>query len=108
MSTTSSAAPKSPLKSPLRPRFVWITERLAAVGVFLAAGILLIVILGLAQRLGWISAPEKLLHRECIRNGGGSADFHLSDASEHSSARPRAVPNLRHGTGAGGQRRGGP
>lgn len=58
MSTKSSASPQVPLKSPQRPRFVWITERLAAVGVFLAAGILLIVILGLAQRLGWISAPE--------------------------------------------------
>jgi membrane fusion protein, copper/silver efflux system len=59
MSTTSPAAPKSPINTPLRQRLVWITERLAAVGVFLTAGILLIVIVGLAQRLGWISAPDK-------------------------------------------------
>ncbi|MEX0642375.1 MAG: efflux RND transporter periplasmic adaptor subunit [Pirellulales bacterium] len=59
MSTNSSAAPQLPLKSPQRQRFIWVTERLAAVGIFLAAGILLIVIVGLAQRLGWISAPEK-------------------------------------------------
>lgn len=51
---------------------------------------------------------RKLLPRARVRNGGGSADFHLSDASEHSSARPGAVPNLRHGTGARGKRRGGP
>ena len=57
MSTNSSAGSQSPVKSPLRQRFVWFTERLAAVGVFLATGILLIVIVGLAQRLGWIRAP---------------------------------------------------
>jgi Cu(I)/Ag(I) efflux system membrane fusion protein len=58
---------KNPLKSetngpstavPPKSRSAWLLERLASVGVFLAAGVLLVVLVGLAQRLGWIRAAD--------------------------------------------------
>ena len=36
---------------------VWIMRKLLPVAVFLAAGLLLIVALGIAQRLGWVMSP---------------------------------------------------
>lgn len=42
----------------MRQRFAGIAKRLLPVGVFLAAGIVLIVLVGVAQRLGWISATD--------------------------------------------------
>jgi Cu(I)/Ag(I) efflux system membrane fusion protein len=39
-------------------RWNWIIRRLLPVAVFLAAGILLIVILGVAQRIGWLRADD--------------------------------------------------
>ncbi len=60
MSTQPSASNASSALLPTSPRarFNWIVRRLLPVGMFLAAGMILIVIVGLAQRLGWLSAHE--------------------------------------------------
>lgn len=42
----------------MRQRFSGIAKRLLPVGVFLAAGIALIVVVGLAQRVGWLVAAD--------------------------------------------------
>jgi multidrug efflux pump subunit AcrA (membrane-fusion protein) len=56
MSTnTSKIVPPTP---PFRKRIAWIGQKLLPVGLFLAAGIALIVIVGLAQRAGWLRAVE--------------------------------------------------
>ncbi len=47
----NASASRSPT---IRQRFAWIAGKLIPVGLFLAAGVALIVILGVAQRLGWI------------------------------------------------------
>jgi Cu(I)/Ag(I) efflux system membrane fusion protein len=41
-----------------RQRIAWVGRKLLPVGMFLAAGVALIVLLGLAQRLGWLRATE--------------------------------------------------
>lgn len=44
---------------PVKPsRISWIISRLLPVGVFVAAGLLLIILIGVAQRVGWIHAVE--------------------------------------------------
>lgn len=42
----------------LRARFAWIAKKLLPVGMFLAAVVTLIVMVGIAQRWGWIRAGE--------------------------------------------------
>jgi RND family efflux transporter MFP subunit len=50
MSAGSNASNVAPLSS----RLAWIGRKLLPLGLFLAAGIFLIVLVGLAQRLGWL------------------------------------------------------
>jgi Cu(I)/Ag(I) efflux system membrane fusion protein len=49
-----AAGPHTTNAAPLRSRLVWIGRKLVPLGLFLAAGVLLIVMVGLAQRLGWL------------------------------------------------------
>lgn len=49
--TKTAATPDK--RKPLR----WIGRRLLPVGIFLAAGLLLVFVVGIAQRFGWLSAP---------------------------------------------------
>lgn len=42
----------------MQARFVWIARKLLPVGMFLAVGVTLIVVVGVAQRLGWIQAVD--------------------------------------------------
>jgi Cu(I)/Ag(I) efflux system membrane fusion protein len=61
MSSDPSASNTSPPNVPflpMRKRFSWIARKLLPLGLFLASGLALIVVLGLAQRVGWIRAPE--------------------------------------------------
>jgi membrane fusion protein, copper/silver efflux system len=46
----------------MRQRLTWLGRRLLPVGFFLATGVLLIVVLGLAQRVGWISAAGEAVN----------------------------------------------
>lgn len=56
---SSSATPAAvPAKGPRRSRLAWVGSRLLSVGLFFAAGVLLIVLLGLAQRFNWIRAES--------------------------------------------------
>lgn len=57
--STTAASPPNPAVSPKRQRLVWIARKLLPIGMFLAAGVALIVLVGIAQRLGWIRAPEE-------------------------------------------------
>src|SRR5687768_3469102 len=60
MSATPSTLPASEhTTAPLSPRkkLAWLGSRVLSVGLFLAAGVLLIVLVGLAQRLNWIRRP---------------------------------------------------
>jgi Cu(I)/Ag(I) efflux system membrane fusion protein len=67
----SSGEPSSlPTASSHRARIAWTTRKLLPVGVFLAAGIALIVFVGLAQRLGWIRAGQGVLTQ--VAAGAGS------------------------------------
>ncbi len=50
--STSSEQPAAP--QPPKHAFRWWVARLAPIGLFLMAGIILIVLLGVAQRVGWI------------------------------------------------------
>ena len=50
--------PSAPSSSPMPSRFAWITRKLLPLGLFLAAAIALIVIVGIAQRMGWIRAAD--------------------------------------------------
>jgi Cu(I)/Ag(I) efflux system membrane fusion protein len=59
MSMSESSSPRSPVvseKVPLRGRMAWISSRLLSVGLFFATGVVLIALLGVAQRLNWIRA----------------------------------------------------
>lgn len=58
MSSPTPAAAPMPPSSSQRRRFHWLVGRLLAVGSFLAVGILLLALIGLAQRFGWIQSPE--------------------------------------------------
>lgn len=58
MSTNASATNVSPASSPYRKRIAWFGRKLLPVGLFLATGVALIVLLGVAQRVGWIRAVE--------------------------------------------------
>jgi hypothetical protein len=51
--TTGNAAP-------LSNRLAWFGRKLLPLGLFLAAGVLLIIVVGLAQRLGWLRAEGGL------------------------------------------------
>lgn len=46
--------PSSSNVAPLPNRLAWLGRRLLPLGLFLAAGVLLIVLVGLAQRVGWL------------------------------------------------------
>ena len=56
MSSPSPASPQDP--HPQGSRLAWLVRKLVPVGIFLAAGLVLIVAIGLAQRLGWLRAGE--------------------------------------------------
>src|SRR5687767_14916390 len=56
MSTQSSVSPVAP-NSPAR-RLAWLGKKLFPVGLFLVAGVALVVLVGVAQRIGWIKANE--------------------------------------------------
>ncbi len=58
MSTNASATNVSPATSPYRKWIAWFGRKLLPVGLFLATGVALIVLLGVAQRVGWIRAVE--------------------------------------------------
>lgn len=61
MSTSSSSSGNSPAaasQATFRQRLTWIGRKLLPLAMLLVAGILLIVALGLAQRLGWIRSQE--------------------------------------------------
>ena len=51
-----STSPASRISPSMHARFAWIARKLLPVGMFLAAGVALIVAVGVAQRLGWIRA----------------------------------------------------
>jgi Cu(I)/Ag(I) efflux system membrane fusion protein len=62
MSGTPSTLPASEHSAaPLSPqnKFAWIGSRLLSVALFFAAGVVLIVFVGLAQRLQWIQRPAE-------------------------------------------------
>ena len=62
MSATPSTLPAPEHKAaPLSPRkkLAWIGSRLLSVALFFAAGVVLIVLVGLAQRLNWIRRPAE-------------------------------------------------
>ena len=50
--------PTQPAGASQSGRLTWIAKRLLPVGLFIAAGIMLIVLVGLAQRVGWIRAAD--------------------------------------------------
>jgi Cu(I)/Ag(I) efflux system membrane fusion protein len=54
MSTGSPLTDAAPLSS----RFAWAGRKLLPVGLFLAVGVALIVLVGIAQRVGWLRATE--------------------------------------------------
>ncbi|WDI41520.1 efflux RND transporter periplasmic adaptor subunit [Bremerella sp. P1] len=54
MSTSSHSSGQQATPQPPRHTASWWIARLAPIGLFLLAGILLIVLLGVAQRVGWI------------------------------------------------------
>lgn len=61
MSTNTSAtnvSPSTPPTPPYRKRIAWFGRKLLPVGLFLAAGVTIIVVVGIAQRLGWLRATE--------------------------------------------------
>lgn len=58
MSTNALAKNGSPATPPYRKRIAWFVSKLLPVGLFLAAGIALIVVVGIAQRLGWLRATQ--------------------------------------------------
>ena len=73
-----SAGPNTSNAAPLSTRLAWIGRKLMPLGLFLAAGVLLIVLVGLAQRLGWLraeggtatssaAAPARSTPARCIR-----------------------------------------
>ena len=41
-----------------RNRLVWLGRKLLPVGLFLAAGVTLIVVVGVAQRIGWLPSAS--------------------------------------------------
>jgi membrane fusion protein, copper/silver efflux system len=54
----ASIPPASRVAPPLRTRMAWIARKLLPVGMFLAAGMALIAVVGVAQRLKWIRAAD--------------------------------------------------
>lgn len=54
MSTSTHSSGQQPAPEPSKQTIGWWMARLAPIGLFLVAGILLIVLLGIAQRIGWI------------------------------------------------------
>ena len=58
MSTNALAKNGSPATPPYRRRIAWFVSKLLPVGLFLAAGIALIIVVGIAQRLGWLRATQ--------------------------------------------------
>lgn len=58
MSTSSHSSDPQAAPQPPRHALGWWLARLAPIGLFLVAGILLIVLLGVAQRVGWIGTDS--------------------------------------------------
>lgn len=56
MSTPSEPRGNSAANNHLKNRLLWIGRKLLPVGIFLAAAVVLIVIVGIAQRVGWLPA----------------------------------------------------
>lgn len=56
MATPSEPRGNSAANNPLKDRLLWIGRKLLPVGIFLAAAVLLIVLVGIAQRVGWLPA----------------------------------------------------
>lgn len=56
MSRPSAPSDQKPI--PSRSKFSWLMQRVVSVGIFLATGVILVVGVGLAQRLGWIRTHE--------------------------------------------------
>lgn len=55
--TNSSPVPAPAVMESTKPRrFQWLVSRLLPVGLFFATGVILLALVGLAQRLGWIQA----------------------------------------------------
>ena len=54
MTTTNTTAEHTPLAK----RLSWLTAKLLPLALFVAAGLALIVAVGIAQRLGWLRAPQ--------------------------------------------------
>ncbi|MFO0903737.1 MAG: efflux RND transporter periplasmic adaptor subunit [Pirellulales bacterium] len=62
MSTNASAtnvSPATPPQPPFRKRIAWLGRKFLPVGLFLAAGVTLIVVVGITQRLGWLRVTEQ-------------------------------------------------
>lgn len=56
---TPPVQPQHGTNTPTKPRrLAWLLERLLPLGLFLAVGIVLIVLVGIAQRLNWIQTPS--------------------------------------------------
>lgn len=56
--SASNAASEPPSTRPAPKRLAWLGQKLLPVALFLATGIALIAILGIAQRVGWLRAVE--------------------------------------------------
>jgi Cu(I)/Ag(I) efflux system membrane fusion protein len=58
---TTAPSPPSATTSPAKRRPLrWIGAKLLPVSLFLAAGLLLVIVVGIAQRFGWLTAPESI------------------------------------------------
>ncbi len=56
---TPPVPPQDRTHKPIQPRrLAWLLERLLPLGLFLAVGVVLIVLVGIGQRLNWIQAPS--------------------------------------------------
>lgn len=62
MATSPEPSLSSPVSAAPLPeqtqKFSWLVRKLLPVGMVLAAGMILLVIVGIAQRIGWIVAPQ--------------------------------------------------
>lgn len=69
---TNPSTPAAPSTNPAVPkpqRLAWIARKLLPIGMFLAAGVALIVLVGVAQRLGWIRAAGGTSGGAAVRAG---------------------------------------
>ncbi len=85
MSATPSPLPASkPTAAPLSPRkkLAWLGSRFLSVALFFAAGVALIVLVGLAQRVNWIRRPA-----EAPAATSGQADGTIYTCAMHPNIR---------------------